>query len=45
MTMEPCEFCGYEFDQELLGTFGCPNCYGEGLRRQPPPDDDEKESD
>jgi rubredoxin len=25
-----CEFCGYEFSDEL-GRYGCPNCEGEGL--------------
>jgi hypothetical protein len=25
---EPCRFCGYPFDQELLGKYGCPNCEG-----------------
>ena len=29
--MSECEFCGYEFDVELLGIYGCPNCEGEGL--------------
>jgi len=29
--LEPCAFCGYEFDQETLGRYGCPNCLGEGL--------------
>lgn len=27
----PCAFCGYEFDLDALGRFGCPNCNGEGL--------------
>jgi Zn finger protein HypA/HybF involved in hydrogenase expression len=27
-----CEFCGYEFDDDL-GRYGCPNCLGEGLRK------------
>lgn len=27
----PCQFCGYEFDQETLGIYGCANCYGDGL--------------
>lgn len=27
----PCEFCGYMFDHDGLGRFGCPNCHGEGL--------------
>jgi DNA (cytosine-5)-methyltransferase 1 len=27
----PCAFCGYPFDQETLGRYGCPNCEGEGL--------------
>ena len=26
-----CEFCGYIFNHELLGRYGCPNCFGEGL--------------
>ncbi|MDD3884540.1 MAG: DNA cytosine methyltransferase [Gallionella sp.] len=26
-----CNFCGYEFDIDLLGIHGCPNCEGEGL--------------
>lgn len=26
-----CEFCGYVFDRELLGRYGCPNCEGQGL--------------
>lgn len=26
-----CEFCGYEFDIERLGRYGCPNCEGDGL--------------
>ncbi len=30
-TLAPCEFCGYEFDHESLGRFGCANCNGEGL--------------
>lgn len=25
-----CKFCGYEFDHELLGKYGCPNCEGRG---------------
>jgi len=29
--LEPCELCGFEFDQELLGRYGCPNCHGDGL--------------
>jgi DNA (cytosine-5)-methyltransferase 1 len=28
---EPCSFCGYPFDQESLGRYGCPNCEGEGF--------------
>ena len=27
----PCEFCGYPFDVDKLGHYGCPNCEGEGL--------------
>ena len=27
----PCQYCGYEFDHDLLGRYGCPNCEGEGL--------------
>jgi protein-arginine kinase activator protein McsA len=30
-TLAPCEFCGYEFDHDSLGRFGCANCNGEGL--------------
>ena len=26
-----CQFCGYQFDVEQLGIYGCPNCEGEGL--------------
>ena len=26
-----CRFCGYGFDQDALGKYGCPNCEGEGL--------------
>lgn len=26
-----CDFCGYGFDVELLGKYGCPNCGGDGL--------------
>jgi predicted Zn-ribbon and HTH transcriptional regulator len=25
----PCAGCGYPFDHELLGKYGCPNCEGE----------------
>lgn len=28
---EPCEFCGFEFDQDKLGKYGCPNCEGDDL--------------
>lgn len=28
---QPCEFCGYPFDVDKLGRYGCPNCEGEGL--------------
>lgn len=28
-SVEPCGFCGYEFDHELLGKYGCPNCEGD----------------
>lgn len=38
---QPCQNCGYEFDHELLGKYGCPNCEEEhvshtnrGRRRQ-----------
>lgn len=27
--MRPCEFCGYVFDHDRLGRYGCPNCCGE----------------
>lgn len=29
--MRPCAFCGYVFDHDKLGRYGCPNCLGEGL--------------
>lgn len=29
--LRPCQFCGYVFDHERLGKYGCPNCCGEGL--------------
>lgn len=29
--LRKCEFCGYEFPDEL-GRYGCPNCCGEGLQ-------------
>ena len=28
---QPCRFCEYEYDQESLGIYGCPNCEGEGF--------------
>jgi hypothetical protein len=28
---QTCPLCGYEFDLERLGKYGCPNCLGEGL--------------
>lgn len=31
-----CQFCGYEFDVEKLGIYGCPNCEGEGLESADP---------
>jgi predicted Zn-ribbon and HTH transcriptional regulator len=31
----PCEHCGHEFDHDLLGPDGGPNCRGEGLRSIP----------
>ena len=27
----PCSLCGYVYDHDTLGAFGCPNCLGEGL--------------
>lgn len=30
-TIEPCPACGFEFDIEATGKYGCPNCHGEGL--------------
>ncbi len=33
--MHPCEFCGYVFDHDKLGRYGCPNCEGEGLATAP----------
>ena len=35
MILTPCHFCGYLFDQEGLGLYGCCNCYGEGLDDEP----------
>lgn len=29
--MSACAVCGYEFDHELLGKYGCPNCIGEPM--------------
>lgn len=29
--IRPCMFCGYEFDHDQLGKYGCANCQGEGL--------------
>lgn len=29
--LTPCDFCGYPFDVDALGPYGCPNCHGEGL--------------
>lgn len=26
----PCLYCRFEFNHELLGPTGCPNCHGEG---------------
>ena len=31
--MKPCQFCGFEFDHELLGKYGCPNCGSKGLKK------------
>ena len=31
MSLNNCEFCGYEFPPEC-GECGCPNCHGEGLQ-------------
>jgi hypothetical protein len=31
---QPCEFCGYEFDYDNLGRYGCPNCGGEKLMNE-----------
>jgi len=28
---QPCDFCGMLYNRELLGVYGCPDCYGEGL--------------
>ena len=25
-------YCGYLFDHDLLGKYGCANCHGEGLK-------------
>jgi len=32
--LTPCTYCGYPFDQDQLGRYGCPNCIGEGLKTQ-----------
>ena len=29
--LRPCPFCGYRFDHEQLGKYGCPDCCGEGF--------------
>jgi integrase len=29
-----CKFCGYPFDHDLLGKYGCPNCHGEKLENK-----------
>lgn len=29
--LDPCSFCGFRFDHDRLGKFGCPNCLGQGL--------------
>ncbi len=26
-----CPICGFPFDLDSLGVYGCPNCHGEGL--------------
>jgi hypothetical protein len=31
----PCAGCGYPFDHELLGKYGCPNCEGEKQKMPP----------
>lgn len=31
LRVAPCEFCGYTFDHDKLGRYGCPNCEGDGL--------------
>jgi len=28
---KPCKKCGYPFDYDRAGRYGCPNCHGEGL--------------
>lgn len=30
-TVKPCQFCGFPFDQEAAGVYGCPNCEGAGI--------------
>lgn len=27
----PCFACGYQFDHDALGRYGCPDCHGDGL--------------
>lgn len=31
--MRPCDFCGVMFDHDLLGKYGCPSCFGEGVKK------------
>jgi hypothetical protein len=31
--MRPCMFCGYIFDHDALGKYGCANCEGYGIER------------
>jgi DNA (cytosine-5)-methyltransferase 1 len=33
--IRPCQFCGYEFDHELYGKYGCANCEGVGQKADP----------
>lgn len=27
-----CHLCGFKYNHEALGKYGCPNCHGEGLK-------------
>jgi hypothetical protein len=39
----PCHFCGFRFDMELLGRYGCPNCEGAGLADEESEEEEEND--